>query len=80
MAVLAASSVLNALYFIRTMIRIYTRPENDENGIRDSAIVKSSPRPGYHIPMLILTAVNLMLGLFSQVFVNLIRQGIAMFG
>ena len=77
MAVLALSSVLNALYFIRTIIRIYTRPEIP--GV--SASPERLPlRIDFHLPLLFLTAANLALGLFSGLFTDLIRTGLSMLG
>ena len=72
MLALAVSSLLNAMYFIRTVIRIYTdNPEKD---------TRLHHRPDYNIPMLVLTACNLFLGLFSPVAIDLIRSGLSMFG
>ena len=72
MLALAVSSMLNALYFIRTIIRIYT----DDPGKN----VRAHHRAGYNVPMMVLTAGNVFLGLFSWVVVNLIRTGLLMFG
>ncbi|MBQ9612816.1 MAG: sodium:proton antiporter [Lachnospiraceae bacterium] len=82
MIVLAVSSVLNALYFIRTIIRIYTKPEADapDTKAEKEILALQKGRPDYHIPMIILTAANVFLGLFSWVLVDLIRQGLGMFG
>ncbi len=72
MLALAVSSMLNALYFIRTIIRIYTADERTE--------VRPHHGPDYLIPMLLLTACNLFLGLFSRGVTELIRTGIFLFG
>ncbi len=72
MLALAVSSLLNAMYFIRTVIRIFT----DDPG-KDMRLVH---RPDYNLPMLVLTACNLFLGLFSRVAIDLIRSGLSMFG
>ena len=72
MLALAVSSMLNALYFIRTLIRMYTE-DPDTN-------VRAHHRAGYNVPMLVLTAGNVFLGLFSWVVVNLIQTGLSMFG
>ena len=82
MIVLAVSSVLNALYFIRTIIRIYTKPEADapDTKAEKEILALQKGRPDYHIPMIILTAANVFLGLFSWILVDLIRQGLGMFG
>ncbi len=73
---LAASSLLNAVYFIRTLIRIYSDPHetvHKEN-------IRAHHRLGYNGPMVILTALNLFLGLFSWVAIDLITRGLEMFG
>ena len=72
MLVLAASSVLNALYFIRTLLRIYDVSPSDLR-------VRHTRRPAYNAPMLILTGANLALGLASWFFAGLIGQGLSMF-
>ena len=57
MLTMAASSMLNALYFIRTLIRIYTPGDDSE--------VRIPHRLDYNIPMIALTVGNLAMGLFS---------------
>ena len=71
MLALAASSLLNALYFMRTLIRIYTPSDPPKERVRHHL--------DYNIPMLALTLTNLAMGLFSGVFAALIGQGFAMF-
>ena len=71
MLALAASSLLNALYFIRTLIRIYTQA--------DPVKEKARHHLDYNIPMIALTLANLAMGLFSGVFAALIGQGFGMF-
>ena len=73
MVTLAISSMLNAIYFIRTMIRIISLNEHEE---------RKTPyrhKPGYILPMLILSGINLLLGLFSGVVVGWIHVGFSMF-
>ncbi len=72
MLALAVSSMLNALYFIRTVIRIYTDDPRNH--------VKTRHRPDYIPSMLVLTGCNLFLGLFSWVTAGLIQTGLSMFG
>ena len=71
MLTMAASSMLNALYFIRTLIRIYSPGDDRE--------VRILHRLDYNIPMFALTAGNLAMGLFSWIFVGAIQQGFTMF-
>ncbi len=76
MLALAVSSLLNAIYFIRTMIRIYSTGL----GItRKEVPVRAHHRAGYNIPMIVLTLGNLILGLFSWKVVQLIHLGFSMF-
>lgn len=103
MVVLAVSSLLNAMYFIRTMVRIYTDPEREKTPDDTDGEVVTAKEPGaeqaqepdaddeerpyegqttgldYHLPMIVLTAGNVFLGLFSWVIVDLIQRGLAMF-
>ncbi|MCR5283462.1 MAG: sodium:proton antiporter [Lachnospiraceae bacterium] len=74
MLALAVSSMLNALYFVMTLIRIFT-PEGklEKDDLRHHHI-------NYHLPMVLLTAANLMLGLKSDLVVSLIERGLSMFG
>ena len=101
MLALAASSVLNALYFIRTVIRIYSR---GESGMKESVVIvptaegriltvrhdteNDEKKYGawtltqqltYVLPCLVLVALNLFLGLFAWVIVDLIESGLKMF-
>ena len=95
MLALAISSVLNALYFLRTVIRIYTAGRGgadisapriyaeEHNDIDAGEPVPEtrtlSGRLSYWIPALILTGINLFLGLFSWVTVDVIQRGLMMF-
>ena len=95
MLALAVSAVLNALYFIRTIIRIYTtgrggadisapRIYAEEHNDADSgeSLPESetrSERYAYWVSALVLTGMNLFLGLFSWVAVDFIRRGLEMF-
>ncbi len=70
---LALSTILNALYFIRTVIRIYTHPEKDEG---ETAPVRRSL--GYLIPAWTLVAANIFFGLLPSLTLGLINQGFTM--
>ena len=84
MLALAVSSLLNVMYFIRTLVRIYTDPEKDKpvpekeespEDREDLEIGKLS----YGAAGMILTAANVVLGLFSWAVVNMIYRGLSMF-
>ena len=71
---LTVSTVLNALYFIRTVIRIYSRPEAPDGEI-------SPPRhsPAYLISAWVLVGCNFFFGLFPAVTAGLIEKGFRIF-
>ena len=76
--ILAVSALLNAMYFIRTLIRIYTIPAGKHVDVE--ATGKDGFSMGYFLPMLVLTGANLFLGLFSWLTVHMIETGLGMFG
>jgi multicomponent Na+:H+ antiporter subunit D len=71
--VLAVSTILNALYFIRAVISIYT-PRNEH--YRDASF-----RPGksFCVGMVCFIVINFILGLASFPIINAIEQGLKMF-
>ncbi len=71
--VLAISTILNALYFIRAVISIYT--QRNEH-YRDAAF-----RPGksFCVGMVCFIVINFVLGLASYPIINAIEQGLKMF-
>ena len=73
MLALAISSMLNAIYFIRTTIRLFSTAQGEGEP------EPMHHKPGYLLPMVILTAVNLLLGLFSGTFAGLIELGLLVF-
>ena len=94
MTALGVSSVLNAIYFLRTVIRIYSvgrggadisapqiyaQAHNDPGGDQMPPDAAAS-RLAYRIPAAVLTLANLFLGLFSWITMDLIQRGLAMFG
>ena len=72
--ILAISTVLNALYFLRTVIRIYTRPKK-----ADISTAKAGIQPDFLIPGVILTVLNLFLGLAPFLTAGLLEKGLHMF-
>ncbi|MDD5901023.1 MAG: proton-conducting transporter membrane subunit [Lachnospiraceae bacterium] len=71
--ILAVSTILNALYFVRAVISIYT-PRNEH--YRDASF-----RPGvtFSIGMVCFIAINFILGLASHPLIVAIEQGLRMF-
>lgn len=76
---LAVSTVLNTVYFLKTVIRIYTPvPQNVLEKKKYTAItVKMQPIKA--MAMILFIVLNLVLGLFSEPIVTLIENGLRMF-
>lgn len=76
---LAISTILNAVYFMKTVIRIYT-PEKQEvmidNGYENIACWE---QPSKSIALICFIVLNLLLGLSSEPIIELIKQGLFMF-
>lgn len=79
MIALAISVILNAVYFMKTVIRIYT-PEKEEvildKGFEDVLIWE---QPLKSVALICFIVLNLFLGLSSEPVINLIEQGLKMF-
>lgn len=76
---LAISVILNAVYFIKTVIRIYT-PERSEV-IRDKGFeeIPFWEQPAKSFALICFILLNLLLGLSSEPIIRLIEQGLRMF-
>ena len=72
--VLGISTVLNAIYFMKTVIRIYT--PSGESGY--SGITFGNMK-SYGIVLVCFIVLNVILGVSSQPVVDMIEQGLAMF-
>lgn len=75
---LAVSTVLNAVYFMKTVIRIYM-PAQKEMPIREGRTISLWEQPQKSIALLCFIALNLILGLNSEPVVRLIQNGLSMF-
>ena len=72
--VLVISTILNAIYFMKTVIRIYTPIETDQY----SSITFKNMKL-YAVTLVCFIVLNVILGVSSQPIVDLIGQGLAMF-
>lgn len=71
--VLAISTILNAIYFMKTIIRLYTRVDADYPTIHEWK------NANYTVAIILFILLNLILGLCSVPIVSLIEFGIKMF-
>lgn len=77
--VLAVSTVLNAIYFLKTVIRIYT-PADPEVIRKKGYFCLGYPKQKlYCVTILLFILVNLVLGMTSQPVLALIKQGLQNF-
>ena len=72
--VLGISTILNAIYFMKTVIRIYTPVEDT---YYSSSTFKDDPV--YCVVLAAFIIMNIILGISSQPVVDMIQQGLAMF-
>lgn len=72
--VLGISTILNAIYFMKTVIRIYTPVED---GRYESIVFKDMLL--YGLTLICFVVLNVILGVSSQPIVDLIEQGLSMF-
>ena len=76
---LAISVILNAVYFMKTVIRIYTPEKREvviEKGFEEIHIWE---QPAKSIALICFIVLNLLLGVSSEPVINLIEQGLQMF-
>lgn len=79
---LAISTILNAIYFMKTVIRIYTPSRTQEITDVDFASFRRitwKEQPGKNRALVLFMILNVVLGLSSEPMVNLIRRGLEMF-
>lgn len=78
---LAISTVLNAIYFMKTVIRIYTPVDTKEyKTIKGVVATSVKIYPSYTVALLLFILLNMVLGCCSQPIVNWITSGLALFG
>ncbi|MFG6369753.1 MAG: sodium:proton antiporter [Lachnospiraceae bacterium] len=79
---LAVSTVLNAIYFMKTVIRIYTPASKNVKRTQagEAAIIGVKEHPLYNVALILMILLNVVLGCCSQPIVDWIIDGLAMFG
>lgn len=75
---LAISTVLNAVYFMKTVITIYM-PATGKVNMREGRVIPIKEQPVKAIALVFFIVLNILLGLSSEPVVNLIRTGLEMF-
>lgn len=82
--VLAVSTTLNAVYFLRLVITLYSRQQGSEKDPEGEAKERKRPASGksswmLRLSILCLIGLNLFLGLMSRPVIQAITDGLAMF-
>ena len=79
---LAVSTVLNAIYFMKTVIRIYTPVSKNMKKTQagEAAMIGIKEHPLYNTALILMILLNVVLGCCSQPIVDWITYGLAMFG
>ncbi|MDD6327766.1 MAG: proton-conducting transporter membrane subunit [Eubacteriales bacterium] len=75
---LAISTILNALYFMKTVIRIYS-PIKDENAGEEYTCVKFYEQPLKSVAYILFIVLNVVMGLNSEPIIDCIRRGLEIF-
>ena len=77
--VLAVSTVLNAIYFLKTVVRIYTPVSKEEVKEKGYFSLKFQEQKLYCVTIFLFILVNLILGMASQPIIGLIAEGLRHF-
>lgn len=76
---LAISTILNAVYFMKTVVRIYTPEWRAGITPKQTQKVTVKDQPAKSAAMVCFIALNLVLGLFSEPIIELLWSGLQMF-
>ena len=74
--VLAVSTVLNAIYFLKTVVRIYIPANKDEVAEKGYFTLKFPQQKVYCGTIVMFILINLVLGMASQPIISLIAEGL----
>ena len=77
--VLAVSTILNAIYFLKTVIRIYTPVEREIIQNKGYFSIEFAQQPLYCVSIVLFIVVNLILGVTSQPVIQGIETGLRNF-
>lgn len=76
---LAVSTILNAVYFMKTVIRIYTPEKKNVPQAGKAVVIKAKDQPAKSAALICFILLNLFLGLCSEPIVRLLTEGLEMF-
>lgn len=76
---LALSTVLNAVYFMKTVIRLYTPEKAAALAERNCSVIRCADQPAKAVALIGFIVLNVFLGVFSEPVVRLMTEGLGMF-
>jgi len=79
MIVLAISTILNAIYFMKTVVRIYSPERNLYEGREGFRHIHTREQKEYTVTVIFFVALNVVLGLCSAPILDIISTGLSMF-
>lgn len=79
MIALAISTILNAVYFMKTVIRLYTPEKAKVLKKKNYKTIHAADNPAKSVALVCLVILNLVFGLCSEPIVRAIQQGLDMF-
>ncbi len=79
MIALAISTILNTVYFLKTVVRLYTPEKRAVIKAKNFKTVTIGQQPAKAVALIGLILLNLILGMYSQPVMTAIEQGLRMF-
>lgn len=76
---MAISTILNAIYFLKTVIRIYTPEDLTVEKEKGSYSIRWDEQKLYAATIILFVVLNLILGMNSRPVIHLIETGLANF-
>ncbi len=77
--VLAVSTILNAIYFLKTVVRIYVPEKREVEAEKGYFTMKAGQQRLYTITIILFILINLVLGMMSEPIIGIIETGLIHF-
>ena len=77
--VLAVSTILNAIYFLKTVVRIYVPEKREVEAEKGYYTMKAGQQRLYTITIILFILINLVLGMMSEPIIGIIETGLIHF-
>ena len=77
--VLAVSTILNAIYFLKTVVRIYVPEKRELEAEKGYFKMTVGQQKQYTVTMILFIVMNLVLGMMSEPILDIIETGLTHF-